>query len=88
MTQEQYANWLDKEINDANEISGMALIEAKQFWKGKLKAFEKAKKKLLTVVAPSTMPALVVYKDGSYVKCEDGATWEYENDPNYLITIK
>ena len=29
----------------------------------------------------------VVWKDGSYLKVEDGITWEYENDKDWLVTV-
>ena len=31
---------------------------------------------------------IVVYKDGSFKLIKDGITWEYENDENWLVTIK
>ena len=31
---------------------------------------------------------LVVWKDGSYRYFENGITWEYENDPDWLATIE
>jgi hypothetical protein len=30
---------------------------------------------------------IIVYKDGSYLYIEDGITWEYENDFDWLVTI-
>lgn len=30
---------------------------------------------------------VVYFKDGSHIIIEDGATWEYENDPNWLKTL-
>jgi len=30
---------------------------------------------------------IVVYKDGSWIIREDGITWEYENDKDFLVTI-
>lgn len=30
---------------------------------------------------------IVVYKDASYQLVEDGVTWEYEGDPDWLVTI-
>ena len=32
------------------------------------------------------MRKVVVWKDGSY-RFFDGPTWEYENDPDWLVTI-
>lgn len=32
--------------------------------------------------------AIVVYKDGSYFICEDGISFEYENDPDFLTIIR
>ncbi len=31
---------------------------------------------------------VVVYKDGTYKFVENGITWEYENDPDWLVTIE
>lgn len=31
------------------------------------------------------MKKIVVYKDGSYIFCD--VSWEYENDPDWLVTI-
>lgn len=87
MTNKQYADWLNSEITDAKLISDMAESETKQFWNGKLKAFQKASKKFLTLVGPPVVRSIVVFKDGSHVEIEDGVTWEFENDPIWLITI-
>ena len=32
-------------------------------------------------------PRLVVWKDGSHRYFKDGVTYEYENDPDWLVTI-
>jgi len=32
-------------------------------------------------------PKIIVWKDGSYKKINDGLTYEFENDVNYLVTI-
>jgi len=31
---------------------------------------------------------IVVWKDGSYKFIDDGVTWEYEQDKDWLVTIK
>lgn len=31
---------------------------------------------------------IVIYKDKSYKLIEDGITWEYENDPDWFMTLK
>lgn len=31
---------------------------------------------------------IVIYKDKSWKKVEDGITWEYENDPDWFMTVK
>jgi hypothetical protein len=30
---------------------------------------------------------IVVYKDGTWTVVENGVTWEYENDKDWLVTI-
>ena len=35
----------------------------------------------------TNVPKIVMYKDGSWILCEDGMTWEYEADKDYLTTI-
>lgn len=30
---------------------------------------------------------IVVWKDGTYIYVKNGITWEYENDPDWLLTI-
>lgn len=30
---------------------------------------------------------IVVWKDGTYIYVEDGSTFEYENDKDWLVTI-
>lgn len=31
---------------------------------------------------------LVIYKDKSFKTVEDGVSFEYENDPNYFVTLE
>lgn len=35
----------------------------------------------------ATTAKTVVFKDGTFIKVEDGVTWEYENDANWLATV-
>jgi len=30
---------------------------------------------------------IIVWKDGTYKPVPDNASWEYENDPDWLVTI-
>ncbi len=29
----------------------------------------------------------VIFKDGTFIKVDNGVTWEYENDANWLVTV-
>lgn len=37
-------------------------------------------------VSMSTTKNIVIYKDGSWLTCDEA--WEYEQDPDWLTTIK
>lgn len=36
---------------------------------------------------PDIRPSIVVYKDGSYIRTKGDSSWEFENDPDWLVSI-